>query len=91
MPVISRMPGKGQRMRKIAKIVAAAAILASPMVGVQTAQAADVSNDTTVYTPAPAPPPGVQLLDCAGTTGNMGCGPGWYWRDGWHGWACYPC
>jgi hypothetical protein len=78
-------------MRKIAKIVAAAAILASPMVGVQTAQAADVSNDTTVYTPAPAPPPGVQLLDCAGTTGNMGCGPGWYWRDGWHGWACYPC
>lgn len=37
------------------------------------------------------PRPSVQLLDCYGTTGNMGCGPGWFWRDGWRGWACYPC
>jgi hypothetical protein len=35
--------------------------------------------------------PKVQGLDCQGTTGNMGCGPGWFWRDGWRGWACYPC
>jgi hypothetical protein len=33
----------------------------------------------------------VAALDCQGTTGNMGCGPGWFWRDGWRGWACYPC
>jgi hypothetical protein len=31
------------------------------------------------------------MLDCYGTTGGMGCGPGWTWRDGWRGWACYPC
>lgn len=35
--------------------------------------------------------PSAQLLDCYGTTGSMGCGPGWFWRDGWRGWACYPC
>jgi hypothetical protein len=74
----------------IAKFVLAAAILAGSLVGAGVAQAADVNHDTTVNTPAPLPP-GVQLLDCAGTTGNMGCGAGWYWRDGWRGWACYPC
>jgi hypothetical protein len=63
--------------------------LASPLAVAQTAQAADVSNDTTVY--MPVPPPRVQPLDCYGTTGSMGCGPGWTWRDGWRGWACYPC
>jgi hypothetical protein len=35
--------------------------------------------------------PHVRPLDCHGTTGGMGCGPGWFWRDGWRGWACYPC
>ena len=35
--------------------------------------------------------PKVAALDCQGTTGSMGCGPGWFWRDGWRGWACYPC
>jgi hypothetical protein len=51
---------------------------------------------------APAPHPNVgytqgdgsspaQPLDCVGTTGGMGCGPGWFWRDGWRGWGCYPC
>jgi len=29
--------------------------------------------------------------DCAGTTGSMGCGPGWIWHDGWRGYGCYPC
>ena len=76
-------------MRRITTIVAAATILASPLAVAQTARAADVSNDTTVYLPAPAPR--VHPLDCEGTTGRMGCGPGWIWRDGWRGWACYPC
>jgi hypothetical protein len=35
--------------------------------------------------------PAVQPLDCWGTTGSMGCGPGWHWRDGWRGLGCYPC
>ena len=76
-------------MRGIMTIVAAAAIFASPLAAIQTAQAADVSNNTTIYLPPPAPR--VLLLDCDGTTGRMGCGPGWFWRDGWHGWGCYPC
>ena len=33
----------------------------------------------------------VQPLDCRGTTGWHGCGPGWFWRDGWRGLGCYPC
>jgi hypothetical protein len=76
-------------MRRITTIVAAAAILASPLAVAQTAQAADVSNDTTIYLPVPSPR--TQPLDCVGTTGSHGCGPGWFWRDGWRGWACYPC
>jgi hypothetical protein len=50
------------------------------------------ARDTNVYT-QPAVPigPKVQMFDCRGTTGDMGCGPGWFWRDGWRGWACYPC
>jgi hypothetical protein len=31
------------------------------------------------------------MLDCYGTTGDHGCGPGWFWRDGERGWACYAC
>lgn len=78
-------------MRKLATIVASAAILASPLSVAPTVQAADVSHDTTVYQPAPSPTPRVHPMDCGGTTGRMGCGPGWTWRDGWRGWACYPC
>jgi hypothetical protein len=79
-------------MRKFAAtFVAAAAILASPLPVTQIAQAGDSSNDTTVSTPAPAPVPRVHPFDCRGTTGSMGCGPGWIWRDGWRGWGCYPC
>jgi hypothetical protein len=32
-----------------------------------------------------------QPLDCRGTTGWHGCGPGWFWRNGWRGLGCYPC
>jgi hypothetical protein len=79
-------------MRKFATtLLAAAAIFSSPLAVPQPAQAADVSNDTTVSAPAPAPVPRVHAFDCRGTTGSMGCGPGWFWRDGWRGWSCYPC
>jgi hypothetical protein len=81
-------------MRKIALAVAAAALIAGPLAGAQSAQAAQATTpDKTVTAPAPAPVQGpkVLMLDCVGGTGNMGCGPGWFWRDGWRGFACYPC
>jgi hypothetical protein len=43
------------------------------------------------YGPAGPPTPIMQRLDCSGTTGIHGCGPGWIWHDGWRGWACYVC
>jgi hypothetical protein len=79
-------------MRKIALAVAAAALIAGPLAGAQSAQAAQSTTpDKTVTAPAPVQGPKVLMLDCAGGTGNMGCGPGWFWRDGWRGFACYPC
>lgn len=80
-------------MRRFATVLAVAALMTGSVVTAQSATAAQAAPDTTVYTaPAPAPAqPKVQALDCQGTTGAMGCGPGWFWRDGWRGWACYPC
>ncbi len=78
--------------QKIALAVAAAALIIGPIAGAQTAQAAQATTpDTTVTTPAPVQGPKTLMLDCQGSTGNMGCGPGWFWRDGWRGFACYPC
>jgi hypothetical protein len=78
-------------MRKIAITVAAGAMLFGSLATAQVAQAAQTTtHDTIVYT-QPAGPPRVEALDCVGTTGAMGCGPGWIWRDGWRGWGCYPC
>ena len=79
-------------MRKIFLMAATAAMLLGPLVTAQAAQAAQTSPtspDPIVYT-QPAGPT-VKAFDCEGTTGRMGCGPGWFWRDGWRGWACYPC
>ncbi len=77
-------------MRRIAIAVFAAALTTGSFLTAQTASAADVDTHTTpVYTQPSLPT--VQPLDCQGTTGSMGCGPGWFWRDGWRGWGCYPC
>lgn len=77
-------------MRKFGIACAVALALGSSAIApAQNAYAAQTSHDTTVYT-QPASPK-VQMFDCHGTTGSMGCGPGWFWRDGWRGWACYPC
>jgi hypothetical protein len=79
-------------MRKIASALAAAAFMTgSLLITAQPAFAA--STNDTIVSPRPAqpPPPTIRPLDCRGTTGDMGCGPGWIWRDGWRGWACYPC
>ncbi|MCV7227560.1 hypothetical protein [Mycolicibacterium komossense] len=79
-------------MRRIALAVAAAALIVVPVAGAQSAQAASTTTpNQTITTPAPAQGPKVLMFDCQGTTGYMGCGPGWFWRDGWRGFSCYPC
>lgn len=81
-------------MRRIALAIAAAGIVAGSLAGAQTATAASTSNNPAPAVPAvqaPLPSPVIQALDCAGFTGVEGCGPGWFWRDGWRGFGCYPC
>ncbi|ULE35072.1 hypothetical protein [Mycobacterium sp. IDR2000157661] len=78
-------------MRRLATAVAVGALILGPLVSAPAAGAAAVGTDTVDHVaPAPAEPT-VKAFDCQGTTGAMGCGPGWFWRDGWRGWACYPC
>ena len=78
-------------MRKIAMAVVAGTILSGSLASAQTATAAQVTHDTNTAVYTQTPRPTVQGLDCAGGTGSMGCGAGWFWRDGWRGFACYPC
>ena len=76
-------------MRTMMAAVAAGAMLLGTLATAPLAAAAQTTHDTVVYTQPVAPK--VRAFDCHGTTGAMGCGPGWFWRDGWRGWACYPC
>jgi hypothetical protein len=78
-------------MRKIGMTVAVAALVMGPLLAAPQALAGQVgppSPDPVVVTHPGAP---VQMFDCVGGTGRMGCGPGWFWRDGWRGMGCYPC
>jgi hypothetical protein len=81
-------------MRRMALIFAAAAVTTGAITGGQGVLAAQL-HETAVQQPAVVDTPQsrlpAQMMDCFGTTGGMGCGPGWVWRDGWRGWACYPC
>jgi hypothetical protein len=45
---------------------------------------ADMKAATQNFTP-------IQKAACGGYTGAYGCGPGWTWRWGRRGWACYRC
>lgn len=65
--------------------VAAAALLTGLSGTAATAQSAQNPGTTTTYSPAPTTI--VQPLDCHGTTGDRGCGPGWIWN----GDRCVPC
>lgn len=78
-------------MRRIGMAIAAAGVIAGSLAGAQTASA--TATDTTVVTPArpTSSVPIITALNCLGFTGAEGCGPGWFWRDGWRGWSCYPC
>ena len=79
-------------MRKLATTVGATAMIVGSLLGTPTAGAAQISTPAPAPSPVPVPQrPQVQLLDCYGSTGWMGCGPGWTWRDGWRGFSCYPC
>ena len=77
-------------MQRIAMAIATAGVIAGALAGTQTANAASVNNNPTQPRPA-TPVPIITALDCEGGTGIHGCGPGWFWRDGWRGWACYVC
>jgi hypothetical protein len=78
-------------MRKFGMTVAAAAMTMGTLAMSPLAQAAQVAPTppSPILDAQPSAP--VQLFDCRGTTGDMGCGPGWIWHDGWRGFACYPC
>lgn len=78
-------------MRKLATALAVGAIVVGPVVTATAANAAHTAPNITVTVAPTSPEPTVKAFDCYGTTGSMGCGPGWTWRDGWRGWACYPC
>ena len=79
-------------MRKLAVFIASAGIVAGTLAGAQSASAAAVDNTNSVAPAQPiTPSPAIAALDCFGTTGTMGCGPGWQWRDGWYGPRCYIC
>lgn len=80
-------------MRRVAMAIASAALIAGSLVGAQTANAAATNNTNNVTTPVRPtyPVPTIAALDCYGSTGWAGCGPGWVWRDGWRGFACYVC
>jgi ABC-type oligopeptide transport system substrate-binding subunit len=76
-------------------VVAAATLVAGSLATAACAPAprasSQISEDTVAHSQDATTPPTVQPLDCRGTTGWHGCGPGWFWRDGWHGPGCYPC
>ncbi|MGI9125272.1 MAG: hypothetical protein ACR2JM_11060 [Mycobacterium sp.] len=77
-------------MRRISTAIAVAGIAFGSLAGAATANAA--ATDNNVVAPRPTlPVPIITALNCAGWTGVEGCGPGWFWRDGWRGWTCYPC
>ena len=80
-------------MRILTTAVGAAAIMFGTLASAGCAhdqQAAPTPHPKIVYSQNDGTPP-AQPLDCFGSTGSHGCGPGWFWRDGWRGWGCYPC
>ncbi|EHB47759.1 hypothetical protein MycrhDRAFT_5885 [Mycolicibacterium rhodesiae JS60] len=76
-------------MHKFVMGIATASMMFGSLAGAVTANAAS-TNNATPSAPHNSPPV-ITALDCQGGTGNMGCGAGFFWRDGWRGWGCYPC
>ncbi|MFM9034291.1 MAG: hypothetical protein ACKOQ4_08385 [Mycobacterium sp.] len=76
-------------MRRITMAIAAVGVIAGSLAGAHTAGAAATDNNPPVQPGTPVPV--TTALNCVGFTGFEGCGPGWFWRDGWRGWSCYPC
>jgi len=73
-------------MRKFAMGIASAAMIAGSLSGAVNANAASTTTPI-----GPGHSPVISALDCQGSTGDRGCGAGFFWRDGWHGWGCYAC
>jgi hypothetical protein len=66
-------------------------LMGGTLLGAPAAHAGQVVSGPRIPVPPPAPLPTVQMFDCQGSTGDRGCGAGFFWRDGWHGFGCYPC
>ena len=75
-------------MKRIAMAFATAGVIAGALAG--NANAASVDNNPVQPRPS-TPVPIITAMNCVGGTGLEGCGPGWFWRDGWRGMGCYPC
>ena len=79
-------------MRRTTQLIAAGALMVGVFAGsgcAQSVHASQAPQPTISYQHHDSTP--AQPLDCVGSTGGKGCGPGWNWRDGWRGWGCYPC
>jgi hypothetical protein len=73
---------------RIATFAAAAIVMGSMSMAPQAKAAQNPSYPTVPTNPGT---PSVHMLDCNGTTGEHGCGPGYIWRNGATGLHCYPC
>jgi len=81
-------------MRRPIVVAAAATLVAGSLATAAcapTPHTSQIPQDTVTHSQDATTAPTVQPLDCRGTTGWHGCGPGWFWRNGWHGPGCYPC
>jgi hypothetical protein len=78
-------------MRKLALSLGAAAISVGSLLTASPAMGSQPTPVDPSIVIQPSVPVLVRPLDCNGTTGPHGCGPGWFWRNGERGWACYRC
>ena len=81
-------------MRRPIIVTAAATLVAGSLATAACApapRASQIPQETITHSQETPTAPTVQPLDCRGTTGWHGCGPGWFWRNGWHGPGCYVC
>jgi hypothetical protein len=76
---------------RIRGLAAGVLLVGGTLLSAPAAHAGQVVTSPQIPAPVPAPHPGVQMLDCQGSTGDHGCGAGFFWRDGWHGFGCYAC
>jgi len=80
-------------MKKLVTVVAAGALIGGSMLAMSMMANAGVQAPSSSSFDAALKGTSsiAQPAACNGHTGWHGCGPGWYFRHGWKGWACYRC